>query len=519
LRILKKVIITIDGHSACGKSTLAKALANELNYGYIDTGAMYRAVTYFFLENRVNIQKTMELEKALKKIKITFKSTVGGNRTFLNGLDVEDTIRKMFVSKNVSHVAAISVVRKMVVKQQKEMGKRKGIVMEGRDIGTVVFPKAELKIFLTADEEVRVKRRFEELKNKGQRVSLKNVKSNLAERDHIDSTRKDSPLKKAKESVVIDNSNLTEKEQLQMVLALANERIRVLSAPTTPKRKATRTTNKPKPSAATKNTKAKANTASNKKTTNTTITAQRKNNQQKDTRKTTNTNTKSTTPKRGNNPPAKPSEAKTNQQQKSTPKTNTKASATKTQKTNQQQKSTPKTNTKASAAKIQKTNQQQKSTPKTNTKASAAKIQKTNQQQKSTPKTNTKASATKIQKTNQQQKSTPKTNTKTTATKIQRTNQQQKTSGTPRRKPTTKSSNKTTQPTTKRETSKKETSKNSSNATPHRRGSSKSGAHEKTPANAPDKKEVSTNGKQNGKQKSVSSVAPDKSDQKKTTKK
>ncbi len=227
---MKKIIITIDGHSACGKSTLAKALATELNYGYIDTGAMYRAVTYYFLENRVNIQRTAEMEKALKRINITFKSTVGGNRTYLNGKDVEDVIRKMFVSKNVSHVAAISTVRKMVVKQQVEMGKLKGIVMEGRDIGTVVFPNAELKIFLTADENVRTKRRYDELVKKGQKVSLKSIKDNLLERDHIDSTRKDSPLKKAEEAVLIDNSNITPKEQLAMVYALSKERIKRLTA-------------------------------------------------------------------------------------------------------------------------------------------------------------------------------------------------------------------------------------------------------------------------------------------------
>ena len=226
---MKKIIITIDGHSACGKSTLAKALANELNYGYIDTGAMYRAVTFYFLENRVNIQKTAEMEKALKRISITFKNTVGGNRTYLNGKDVEDVIRKMFVSKNVSHVSAISTVRRMVVKQQVKMGKLKGIVMEGRDIGTVVFPNAELKIFLTADEEVRVNRRYNELTKKGQKVSVKSIKDNLLERDHIDSTRKDSPLKKAKEAVLIDNSSITQKEQLAMVLALSTERIRKLS--------------------------------------------------------------------------------------------------------------------------------------------------------------------------------------------------------------------------------------------------------------------------------------------------
>ena len=226
---MKKIIITIDGHSACGKSTLAKALANELNFGYIDTGAMYRAVTFYFLENRVNIQKTAEMEKALKRINITFKSTVGGNRTYLNGKDVEDVIRKMFVSKNVSHVAAISPVRRMVVKQQIEMGQLKGIVMEGRDIGTVVFPKAELKIFLTADEEVRTNRRYDELIKKGHKVSIKSIKENLRERDHIDSTRKDSPLKKAQEAVLIDNSNITPKEQLAMVLGLSIERIRTLT--------------------------------------------------------------------------------------------------------------------------------------------------------------------------------------------------------------------------------------------------------------------------------------------------
>ena len=226
---MKKIIITIDGHSACGKSTLARQLAEKLKYGYIDTGAMYRAVTYYFLENRVNVQKTREVDAALNKIDIHFKNTVGGNRTFLNGVDVEDTIRKMFVSKSVSHVAAMSKVRKKVVKQQQEMGKLKGIVMEGRDIGTVVFPKAELKLFLTANEDIRTQRRFDELKAKGQKVSAAAIKKNLKERDHIDSTREDSPLKQAKEAVLIENSNLTQKEQLAMAFALANERIAALN--------------------------------------------------------------------------------------------------------------------------------------------------------------------------------------------------------------------------------------------------------------------------------------------------
>ena len=250
---MKKIIITIDGHSACGKSTLAKDLAGQLKYGYIDTGAMYRAVTFFFLENRVNIQKTAELERALTKINITFKNTVRGNRTFLNGKDVEDVIRKMFVSKNVSHVSAISAVRKVIVKQQQQMGKNKGIVMEGRDIGTVVFPKAELKLFLTADADTRTKRRYNELKNKGQNVSMKSVKANLMERDHIDSTRKDSPLKKAKEAIIIDNTNLTQKEQLAMALALAKERIRKLSekhkTQTQTQTQTKSTSKKPKPTA------------------------------------------------------------------------------------------------------------------------------------------------------------------------------------------------------------------------------------------------------------------------------
>ena len=252
---MEKIIITIDGHSACGKSTLAKQLAEKLQYGYVDTGAMYRAVTYYFLENRVNVQKTREVSIGLEKINIHFKSTVGGNRTFLNGADVEDTIRKMFVSKSVSHVAAMSAVRKKVVKQQQELGRQKGIVMEGRDIGTVVFPKAELKIFLTANEDVRTERRFQELKANGQNVSANSIRKNLKERDHLDSTREDSPLKQAKEAILIDNSNLTQKEQLAMVLALANERIAAINRakakstvkkPIATKPKTTATKNKPK---------------------------------------------------------------------------------------------------------------------------------------------------------------------------------------------------------------------------------------------------------------------------------
>ena len=322
---MKNIIITIDGQSACGKSTLAKDLAQELDYGYIDTGAMYRAVTYFFLENRVNIQKSTELERALQKINITFKSTVAGNRTYLNGQDVEDTIRKMFVSKNVSHVAAISSVRKMVVKQQKEMGRRKGIVMEGRDIGTVVFPSAKLKLFLAADEDVRTQRRYDEIKKKGQKISLKAVRENLRERDHIDSTRKDSPLKKAKEAILIDNSNLTRREQLQMTLALAKERIRQenivpkkISKPV-PKTKPVPNKNTTrKTSASVKATsQSKSNNATNKRVTKPTP-AQQKNSKPVNTR-----TTKSTPIKKTNNANNKRATKPTPTQQKNSKPANT----------------------------------------------------------------------------------------------------------------------------------------------------------------------------------------------------
>ena len=270
---MKKIIITIDGHSACGKSTLARQLAEKLHYGYIDTGAMYRAVTYYFLENRVNVQKTREVDIALNKIDIHFKNTVGGNRTFLNGVDVEDAIRKMFVSKSVSHVAAMSKVRKKVVKQQQEMGKLKGIVMEGRDIGTVVFPKAELKMFLTASEEIRTQRRFNEIKAKGQKVSANSIKKNLNERDHLDSTRKDSPLKQAKEAILIDNTNLTQREQLAMVFALANERIAAINKAAKPPLKKVVDKKRPAPNRA--NEKSSNNQSTNRTQQNTKPIAQK----------------------------------------------------------------------------------------------------------------------------------------------------------------------------------------------------------------------------------------------------
>ncbi|MEM6321930.1 MAG: (d)CMP kinase [Bacteroidota bacterium] len=221
-----KIIIAIDGFSACGKSTLAKDLGKILGYAYIDTGAMYRAVTLYFLENQVELKDEKEVATALGQIQIEFVNRDGQNRTFLNGKDVEEEIREMYVSQSVSPVAAVSAVRRALVAQQQQMGKKKGVILDGRDIGTVVFPEAELKLFLTASPTVRAKRRQDELVAKGRSVDFEAVKANLIERDNIDSNRADSPLKQAEDAVVIDNSNLTKKEQLAMVCALVEERMK-----------------------------------------------------------------------------------------------------------------------------------------------------------------------------------------------------------------------------------------------------------------------------------------------------
>jgi cytidylate kinase len=216
----KGIIIAIDGWSSCGKSTLAKALAKELKYGYIDTGAMYRACTYYFLSNNVDISDLNAVEKALNSIRISFKSIDGKNTTFLNDENVEEAIRSMEVSNMVSPVAELSIVRRDLVRQQQEMGKSKSVVLDGRDIGTVVFPNAELKIFLTADEKVRADRRFKELTEKGINLNYDDVINNLKERDHIDSTRKDSPLKQAEDAYLLDNTNLNLEESVAYVLKL-----------------------------------------------------------------------------------------------------------------------------------------------------------------------------------------------------------------------------------------------------------------------------------------------------------
>jgi cytidylate kinase len=222
---MKKIIITIDGYSSCGKSTLAKALASELNYVFIDSGAMYRAITLYFLRNHIDWNDSGEVTKALENISLEFiySPDTDISEIWLNDENVEWLIRDMVVAENVSEVAAVKEVREFAVAQQRKMGKKKGIVMDGRDIGTTVFPKAELKIFLTAEPAVRVERRFREMIQKNPHITIEEVKSNLEMRDYIDSNREFSPLRKAKDAVVLDNSNLTTKEQLKIALKLVKE--------------------------------------------------------------------------------------------------------------------------------------------------------------------------------------------------------------------------------------------------------------------------------------------------------
>lgn len=213
-----KLTIAIDGFSSCGKSTLAYELAQCLSYAYIDSGAMYRAFTLYILENNLDYNKTEDIKLAISKVNIRFNNNHGRMETILNGDNIEDAIRKQRISNHVSEVARISEVRTFLVKQQQEMGKQGGIVMDGRDIGTVVFPEADIKFFVTADPEVRIDRRHKELIARGQDTSLEEVAENLAKRDRIDSTRKDSPLKKAEDAITVDNSRLSKKEQLTEVV-------------------------------------------------------------------------------------------------------------------------------------------------------------------------------------------------------------------------------------------------------------------------------------------------------------
>lgn len=221
----QKIIISIDGWSSCGKSTLARQLARELGYIYIDSGAMYRAITLFFLRNHIDWTQPSEVERALPDIHLKFipNHKTGQSEIYLNDENVEYVIRDLVVAEKVSEIAAIEAVRKFAVAQQQQMGHAKGIVMDGRDIGTVVFPLAELKIFMTASQEVRVERRFRELYEKNPNITKEEVRKNLENRDHVDSTRAVSPLRQAADAYVLDNSQLTPQEQLTLALGWVNE--------------------------------------------------------------------------------------------------------------------------------------------------------------------------------------------------------------------------------------------------------------------------------------------------------
>ncbi|MGN6490856.1 MAG: (d)CMP kinase [Agriterribacter sp.] len=222
----RKIIITIDGWSSCGKSTLAKQLAERLNYVYIDSGAMYRAITLYFLRNTVDWKKDKAVKEALENIQLEFRTNEISKKTemYLNDENVEYIIRDLVVAEKVSEVAAIKQVRDFAVAQQRKMGEKKGIVMDGRDIGTVVFPNAELKIFMTADNAVRVERRFKELYAQNPNITIEEVKNNLEMRDYIDSHREVSPLRQAEDALVLDNSNITQEEQLQKALEWVAQR-------------------------------------------------------------------------------------------------------------------------------------------------------------------------------------------------------------------------------------------------------------------------------------------------------
>lgn len=224
-----RIIIAIDGYSSCGKSTVAKEVARQLNYIYIDTGAMYRAVTLYCLRNGIidkGVINIGELEKQLHQIDVLFKynPATDHNDIWLNGENVEEEIRQLTVSQNVSQVAAIPGVRKLLVSLQQAMGRDKGIVMDGRDIGTVVFPQAELKIFMTARADVRAQRRFDELVAKGERVSYDQILENVTSRDHFDETRSESPLRRADDALLLDNSFISREEQMNWVLEQVNRR-------------------------------------------------------------------------------------------------------------------------------------------------------------------------------------------------------------------------------------------------------------------------------------------------------
>ena len=219
----KNLVIAIDGYSSCGKSTLAKALAKKLGFIYVDSGAMYRAVTLYFLRNNIDVADDAKVVDALQHIELNFHSRDYESHITLNGEEVSDEIRLMPVSENVSEVSAHKIVRHEMVKQQQRMGKSKNIVMDGRDIGTTVFPDAPVKFFMTADPKIRAERRFKELESKGNnKTTLEEVFENLAHRDYADTTRKESPLVRADDAVILDNTDLTQQEQLDFALERVN---------------------------------------------------------------------------------------------------------------------------------------------------------------------------------------------------------------------------------------------------------------------------------------------------------
>ena len=228
---MKKITIAIDGHSSCGKSTMAKDLAREVGYIYVDTGAMYRSVTLYALRHGLFHEdgsvRTAELEQAMPDIRISFQLNpeTGRPDTYLNGECVEQEIRSLEVSSHVSPIAAVGFVRRALVAQQQQMGQDKGVVMDGRDIGTVVFPDAELKVFVTASPEVRAQRRFDELQAKGMPADYEDILKNVQERDYIDSHREESPLRQAEDALLLDNSKMTIPEQKAWLLERFHERV------------------------------------------------------------------------------------------------------------------------------------------------------------------------------------------------------------------------------------------------------------------------------------------------------
>lgn len=224
---MKKIIVTIDGRSSCGKSTLARQLAQSLGYVYIDSGAMYRAITLHFLRHHIDWTDPQQTADGLQNIRLAFvfNARSGKSEMMLNGENVEYFIRDLVVAEKVSDVAAIAEVRRFAVEQQQQMGREKGIVMDGRDIGTTVFPDAELKIFMTADTDIRVQRRYREMMEKNPNVTPEEVRRNLELRDHIDSTREVSPLRQAEDAVLLDNTNLSMEEQLDFALKCVSKRL------------------------------------------------------------------------------------------------------------------------------------------------------------------------------------------------------------------------------------------------------------------------------------------------------